>query len=502
MNRELKTSYKTLMQRLALFFLILLYFVPARADIKAIWTEKDKKIDIAAIERNDIQYISLNELAGFIECENPIDLRKGTGSLFLKNGELDYSLFSPYIIVGDKSYNIHHDIILHDGDFYAPVEYIVPVIDKLIPDDLIYSAKKKSIGIFPALYNIIDLTAQQKLNGLLIEFLVTEELKFDVVKTNDSWLIVTIYKGTIDTSRFNGMRPVKAIYNTKAYQFENSAQVSVRLRPRDFTFVSKLRRNPLRIQIMIKGEAFADTVLSYMPEPGNDMQNNLIDVIVVDPGHGGEDEGAIGSSGYKEKDFNLMVSKELQKMLEEKGFYIILTRDNDRFVSLSDRTKIANEAGADLFISIHANASTNKEARGFISFFLSDAKTDQARATAALENSAIKFETTESQKDYVSDLDFILLDMVQSEFLKESADLAAIIEQNIQEYTKINSRGIDQAGFFVLNKTYMPSVLIESAFISNKDDEKLLKSDKTHKDIARAITESVVQFKQKYEAIK
>jgi len=297
-------------------------------------------------------------------------------------------------------------------------------------------------------------------------------------------------------------RPDKAVYDTKAYQFENSAQLSIRLRPRDFTFVSKIKENPLRIQMMVKGEGFADTVLSYNPE-ANGFKDNLIDVIVIDPGHGGDDEGAIGPSGVKEKDVNLEISRRLKWLLENKNFKVILTRDTDRFVSLSDRTKIANEAGADIFVSIHANASkNNKKARGFISFFLSDAKTDQARATAALENASIRFESSENQKDYVSDLDFILLDMVQSEFLKESADLAAMIEQNIQKHSKISSRGVDQAGFFVLNKAYMPSVLLETAFISNKKDEKLLKNKKTHENIARAITESLLQFKEKYEALR
>jgi len=453
-------SYKTLMQKLFVILLVLFVYLQAQAEIKAVWTDKGKKVNIASIDQDGIKYISITDLASFLECDHFIDLRKGTGTLVLKNGGLEYTLFSPYVMVGDKSYNIYYNIILYNGEFHAPVEYIIPVINKLIPDDLLYSAKEKSIGLFPALYNIVDLVAQQKMNGLLIEALITEELKYDVVKTNDNWLILTMYQGKIDTSLFNGKRPDVAIYDTKAYQFDNSAQLSIRIRPRDFTFVSKLKENPLRIQIMVKGEGFADTVLSYVPE-SNDMKNNSIDVIVIDPGHGGEDDGAIGPSGVKEKDVNLKISKILKNMLEDKGFQVILTRDVDRFVTLNDRTKIANEAGADIFISVHANASTNKKARGFISFFLSDAKTDQARAAAALENASIRFESSQSQKDYVSDLDFILLDMVQSEFLKESADLAAMIEQNIQKHTKIDSRGVDQAGFFVLNKAYMPSVLID-----------------------------------------
>lgn len=501
MNRYPAIKYKPLMLKLVIILFVLLYGT-AQADIKAHWIEKNKKVRLPTTQKDGIEYISINALAEFFEIENTVDITRGIGTLGFANGKLNYTLFSPYVTVGDKSYNIHYDIIYYYGDFYAPVEYLIPVIDRLMPDDFIYSAKDNAIGLFPALYNITEITAQQKINGLLIEIFFTEELKYDIVKTSDYWLIVTIYGGKIDTSFFKGKRPIKAIYDTEAYQFKNSAQLSIRLRPKDFTFVSKIKDNPLRIQISIKGEGFADTVLTYTPFAENNFADNIIDVIVIDPGHGGDDLGAVGPSGILEKDIVLEISNHLQRMLIDEGFKVILTRDDDRFVPLSDRTKIANEAGADLFISIHANAAKNKKANGSIIFFLADAKTDQARAAATLENSSIKFETPESQKDYISDLDFILLDMVQNEFLKESADLAGMIEQNIKRLSKIESRGIDQAGFFVLNKAYMPSVLIETAFISNKKDEALLKVEKTQRNIAKAIKDSVVQFKHKYEATR
>ena len=501
MNAARPAPYKQLMTKFLIMLFVAMASITARADINASWAAQNKQARIADLERDKVRYVSLSEVANFLACANDIDVRRGTGTMRLTNGNLNYTIFSPYVVVGDKSYNIRYDVVFYNGDFYAPIEYLAPVIDRLMPESFVYLPNDNAIRITPAEYNITELTSQQKLNGLLIEVLITEELKFDVVKTDDYWLIITIYGGKIDTTFFNGRRPVRAIYDTKAYQFDNSAQLSVRLRPKDFTFVSKLKENPLRIQIMVKGEGFADTVLSYAPEPGN-MKNNKIDVIVVDPGHGGDDLGAVGPSGTKEKDINLQISKKLQSILEDRGFNVILTRDSDRFVSLADRTKIANEAGADLFISIHCNSSEkNKKARGYISFFLSDAKTDQARAAAALENSAIQFETPESRKDYVSDIDFILLDMVQSEFLQESSELAAMIEQNIQNHTAIKTRGVDQAGFFVLNKAYMPSVLVESAFISNKDDEKLLKNGKVQQDIAAAIADAIGAFKSKYEAM-
>jgi len=169
---------------------------------------------------------------------------------------------------------------------------------------------------------------------------------------------------------------------------------------------------------------------------------------------------------------------------------------------LGDRAQIANEANADIFLSIHCNAAPNKKARGVMAFFLADAKTDEARAAAALENSAIKFEEQASSDGAISDLSFILSDMAQNEYLKESADLADILQANISYQLKVESRGVDQAGFFVLNKAFMPAVLVETAFISNKNDEKILKDEKKQSLIADAMRDSIIRFRDKYEAMK
>lgn len=493
------SKYNIVMRLLFINLLLLLFSLSAYADIDAVWQAKNIQGKLTTAEFNETEYVSLSDLTRLLDVTHEVNTRKGSGTIKLENGEITYMHRSPYVSVGEKSYNLQNDVVYYKGDYYAPLLTLIQVIDRLISDDIIYSEQQRTLYITPAAYNILDITAQQKLNGLMVEILLSEELKYDIVQTDDYWLIANIYEGRIDTSKFNGKRPLKAIYDTKAYQFENSAQISIRFRPKPFTFVSKLKENPLRIQVMVKGDSFADTVLTYVPADNN----NDIDVIVVDPGHGGEDPGAVGPSGTKEKDINLKISKKLKDLLEDEGFKVILTRDDDRFIPLNDRTKIANEAGADIFISIHCNASaTNKNARGYISFFLSDAKTDQARAAAALENAAIRFESKDNQRDYVSDIDFILLDMVQNEHLKESSDLAAMIEQNVSRLTKIESRGVDQAGFFVLNKAFMPSVLVESAFISNKQDEKLLKDKDTHDDLAKSIAAAVVQFKEKYEAME
>jgi N-acetylmuramoyl-L-alanine amidase len=330
-----------------------------------------------------------------------------------------------------------------------------------------------------------------------------QNLKFDALRTDDNWLAVTVSGGKIDSLAFLRRIPVRAVYEVKTYQFENSCQVSVRLRPRDFTFTSKIKEDPLRIQFLIRGEGFSDSTVLAEEISNETASNNPIDVIVIDPGHGGDDNGAIGPSSVKEKDIVLRICTQLYKLLKDDGrFKPVMTRQDDVFVPLSQRTALANSVGGDLFISVHANAAKNKKASGVIAFSLADAKTDQARAAATLENNSIKFENLEEQKQYNTDLEFTLRDMLQSEFQRESVDLADMIQQDMSKTAGIDSRGIDQAGFFVLAKAYMPAILLETGFITNTEDEKKLRDNNFQKKTARAIYNAIVAFKEKYEGQK
>ena len=197
----------------------------------------------------------------------------------------------------------------------------------------------------------------------------------------------------------------------------------------------------------------------------------------------------------------MKIGKYLKEMIDkDRHLRAILTRTNDRFVPLEKRAKIANDAGADLFVSIHINASRKTKPRGSQTFFLARAKNDEARAVAQLENQSLQYEENNGPAD-TSVVNFILLDMIQTEFQRESADLAELIQRDFEKNLKIPSRGVDQAGFVVLNKVYMPAVLVESAFISNEKEEKLLRKKSFQKKIAKAIYESIKKFKAKYDPV-
>ncbi|MDX9710186.1 MAG: N-acetylmuramoyl-L-alanine amidase [Trichloromonas sp.] len=214
--------------------------------------------------------------------------------------------------------------------------------------------------------------------------------------------------------------------------------------------------------------------------------------VVVDAGHGGKDPGAIGPSGLKEKDITLALAKLLKTELErELGCQVILTRDRDVYIPLEERTAIANKVGADLFISVHANASHNKSAYGVETYYLNFSKNDKAAAVAARENG--------TSLKQVGDLELILFDLMANAKINESSRLAAEIQQSLvrdlkREYSDVRDLGVKQGPFYVLVGATMPSVLVEAAFISHKREETRLASREFQQQTSAAIVRGVLNY--------
>ncbi|MBI4531018.1 MAG: N-acetylmuramoyl-L-alanine amidase, partial [Candidatus Latescibacteria bacterium] len=231
----------------------------------------------------------------------------------------------------------------------------------------------------------------------------------------------------------------------------------------------------------------------------------MIDTVVIDPGHGGQDAGAIGPTGLKEKDVALDIAKRLAKSLsKELGIKAVLTRTSDVFVGLKERSRVASKkAGGKLFISIHCNASRDPYAEGCEVYFLSEAKTDDAREVAMRENASfvVEMKGREKNRDLSALVGEILLGMESDQYLRESQDLAAMVVGEVVRQTPLASRGVKQAGFYVMKGTLatMPSILVETAFISNPKEERLLKDPDFREQFISSVTRAVGLFKQKYE---
>jgi len=219
-------------------------------------------------------------------------------------------------------------------------------------------------------------------------------------------------------------------------------------------------------------------------------------VVVIDPGHGGDEDGARGPTGLLEKEVTLDIARRLRGHLAgDEGAEVILTRDDDRRVALDDRTAIANHARADLFVSVHCNSSPRDSAQGAETYFLSyQATDDDARALAALENNPMHIDQGVSGQ---SGLDLVLWDLAQSAFLKESSDLAETIQDRLNDALRVRNRGIKQAPFRVLMGATMPAVLVEVSFISSPAEEQRLREAAFKDQIAASIAESIRAFRRR-----
>lgn len=220
-------------------------------------------------------------------------------------------------------------------------------------------------------------------------------------------------------------------------------------------------------------------------------------VVVIDPGHGGRDPGKIGTNGLREKDVTLLVSRRLAAVLEERGYEVHLTRTTDTYVSLYDRPKLANEWKGErpvaVFLSIHANSAPPASARGFETFFLSEARTDDERRVAEMENEATRFdEHGPAAAD--AGLDHILSTLRSDFLMRASHDLAAVVQDRMAGFHPGPNRGVKRAGFVVLIGTMMPAVLIETGFLSNRDDARLLGTQAFQQKLAWGIADSVDEF--------
>ena len=240
------------------------------------------------------------------------------------------------------------------------------------------------------------------------------------------------------------------------------------------------------------------------------LLKSSIKVVVIDAGHGGKDPGCHGHSKINEKDVALDIALKLGKIIEENlpDVRVIYTRKDDRFIELWQRAAIANRNKADLFISVHCNAHTSTSLNGAESYVMGIHKTNGNLAVSRRENESLQLEANYQESGHYSDFDpdspeaQIILSLYQNSFLEHSIELASTLQDKVKAKGSLRDLGVNQAGFVVLWKTTMPSVLVETGFLTNEKDEAYLTSEKGKNESARNIFEAVRDFKVKLEASK
>jgi N-acetylmuramoyl-L-alanine amidase len=261
-------------------------------------------------------------------------------------------------------------------------------------------------------------------------------------------------------------------------------------------------QNPFRIVVDVRGRTSAKKQSPIIPAKDRDSPNSAsiakqlalgVHRIVIDPGHGGKDYGAPGYlKGVHEKKIVLAIAKKLaEKVKRDLGCEAILTREGDKYLTLEERTAIANTKQGDLFVSIHANASRNKRAFGIETYFLNLTTDDESITVAARENAT-------SEKN-ISELQTILNDLLQNAKINESSRLATYVQKELcqkmeTKYNRIKNKGVKRAPFYVLIGAQMPAILIETSFISNKTECKRLTDPKYQNTLCDGIVNGIRKY--------
>jgi N-acetylmuramoyl-L-alanine amidase len=254
----------------------------------------------------------------------------------------------------------------------------------------------------------------------------------------------------------------------------------------------------------VKAPAFVPARGGALPEVPVKGGRHLV---VVDAGHGGVDNGMTGPIGggpkIYEKNITLAVAKRLGAQLQARGVDVVYTRTTDTLIALDDRGRIANKSQGDLFISVHVNAANPNwknpgGSRGFETYFLSEARTEDAKRVENMENDAARFESVKAV-DKDDPLSFILSDMQQNEHLRESSDLAEMIQAKLGEMHPGPSRGVKQAGFRVLVTAFMPAVLVEIGFGTNPKEAEYLSNPAKQNALAKAIADAAMEYLEKHD---
>ncbi|HDQ45535.1 MAG TPA: N-acetylmuramoyl-L-alanine amidase [bacterium] len=485
---------------LILFFLLTAGWVPAQAQIRLEGLADHPEASVPSIERENILYmdvVSFFRLLGHTYFSSPENqktvIRVGTRVVAV-------TPLNPFVAVGDSVFQMAFPTIRESEKVYAPVAHFLDLIQGILPDRIHFDPKARRLQVIRSPFNVTGIVIEEKDNGTLIRIFTTESFKLQDVShfIRQEWLNVTLLGARVDSARIASM-PVSAIIKQIVpFQYRNSVQLSFLLDRK--VLDTKVYVQPNEIMISLRS---SKSILSGAQDALDESKKRWrIDRIIIDPGHGGRDPGAVGSAGLYEKEVNLDIALRLRRLIERNlGVGVLMTRDSDdQFVPLEERTRFANANDGKLFISIHANSNRQKSVRGVSAYILGMHRTEQALAVAEKENSVIQLEESQAAYKEMQDAAHILNAIAQSAYLQESEELARLVTQNISNMAKIPNQGVHQAGLYVLMGAAMPRILVETAYLSNAWEEKLLRRRDFRQTVAEAIYESVRVFKEKREA--
>jgi N-acetylmuramoyl-L-alanine amidase len=417
--------------------------------------------------------------------------------LDLKIGASTFTLTgnSRLVAFGEQETLLPVPVLDFDGELWLPMVLLESVIGPRVSQRMAWDPVARRLELGSAEYNVTGLRVEQVGRSTAVHIQCREPLSFRASSPEQGVIELKIYGAEANVARVGTTTRRGLLRGALTKQYGDHAVVTIQVDDLVGRYRTYTAAGGKDIVLVLEEEQVAS-----MPPPlpwgkqNVNIDQGPVDVtreisvktVVIDPGHGGHDVGAVGHQGILEKDVNLGVARELKRFLErESDLQVVLTREDDSYLELADRAEIANSSGGDLFISLHCNSWFNDGAHGFETFFLSPAESDWAKSVEAAENSA---------DGEPGDVEFIVWELVQNNFISSSSQLAEVIQQGVVEDLDLLDRGVRQAGFRVLVGAYMPAVLIELGFLTYTEEEGHLGDRSYQRRMAQALGEAIMDY--------
>ncbi len=487
--------------RFSLFILFSISISIAAVPIKVVNQVTNTEDQLKVLDKIPATYCSIKDLARVLSTTIYENIEREKIVLYLGDHRVKISAGTSFIVIDDAVYQISAPAIIFNGDIYLPANSFFQILQNTVLPSITYNNKDNQIVLIPTKYNIQSILVEEKANGTIIRIKSFKKFRKKEISAflhSNGWFYMTIQGGTADSQSILKTDTRGIVKKISMDSLEGGLQLAFFLR--SDVERHEFHQNSNTNEIVITLWAPLSKSVAVLNEIRSQWE---IDTIVLDAGHGGKDPGTIGKYGTKEKTITLDIVKRIGGLLTKNtNVKVVYTRDEDVFVPLWERTKMANENNGKIFISVHANGNRNRDAYGFETYLLRPGKTQDAIDIAAEENAAIKYE--EARNGQYKELTYenqIIATMAQSMFMKESENLADRIQQELAKEIDSHSRGVKQAGFYVLIGASMPNVLLEVGFLTNPNEERKLQSEEYRQKIAEAVYRAIVDFKKNSEFV-
>ena len=445
-------------------------------------------------------YVSVKDVSRVLSTKEPyINNDRLKMVIYIGNNRLKISGNSSYILVDERVYQTPSFAIWDNSDIYVQAEALFNLIKETTMPGIDYDARRMVLDIDIKEFSITGIEISEKANGTVLRLKTRSSFPEGNISSffhENGWFYITIADALVDTTEIRRSDTRGVVRNITADQLESTAQIAFQIKTKVESHELYQGKDPSEIVVSLRTPM--DNSVARIKEVKDRWK---LDTIVLDAGHGGKDPGTMGPRGTKEKDIALDIVKRVGLLLEKNTkLKVIYTREEDIFIPLWKRTKVANESNGKVFLSIHLNGSPNKSAYGFETYLLRPGKTEDAIEVASRENEVIKFEDrSDNRYKDLSGENLIMATMAQSIFMRESEELAAMIQEEMAKKIKSKNRGVKQAGFHVLIGASMPNILVEAGYLTNRNEEKNLRNAKYRQAIANCIYKAIVKFRYSRE---